>query len=260
MQANELIRVADLAGARQALTEAVKSAPANVERRFELGELLLVQGDFERADNHFDLVSTQDTSWALSTSLIRQLIRAEADRRDVLENGATPEVTGDATEAVAAALRILLELREGRDAGEMRAEADEAAPVVRGQVNGQTFEGVRDLDDRVADVLEVLTSTGKYYWIPWTQISALKIDPPQRLRDLIWRKAELDVKEGPSGVVYIPATYLAAAGEATDTQRLARETDWVEQQGLTRGLGQRCFLVGDEIMSLSEIETLVIEA
>ncbi len=131
--------------------------------------------------------------------------------------------------------------------------------MVKGRLNDVPFEGVRDLDDRVADALEVLTSTGKYYWIPWTRVSSLTLPPPERLRDLIWRKAELEVSEGPSGVVYIPATYLAQPGEATALQRLGRETDWVEQGGLTRGLGQRCLLVGEDIVPLSDIQTLVVE-
>ncbi len=110
----------------------------------------------------------------------------------------------------------------------------------------------------MADALEVLTSTGKYYWIPWGRVTSLTIDPPERLRDLVWRKAELEVHEGPNGVVYIPATYLGGAGEPSDAQRLGRETEWVEEGGLTRGLGQRCLLVGDEIVALADIKSLAI--
>ncbi|MEO6338785.1 MAG: type VI secretion system accessory protein TagJ [Caulobacteraceae bacterium] len=258
MQAADLVKAGDLSGARKLLLDAVKAAPADPVKRFELAELLLVTGEWERADNHFDLVSNQDVSWATAVALLRQLIRAEVTRREVMEKGASPELTTDPTPEVEAALRILVELRQGGDAGELRAEADAAAPEVAGVLNGTPFVGLRDLDDRTADVLEVLTSTGKYFWIPFTQIQGLELHPPKRLRDLVWRPADLDVADGPSGVVYIPAIYVAAAEEQNDALRMGRESDWIEDKGLTRGVGQRCFMIGEDVVALSEIETLTI--
>ena len=43
-------------------------------------------------------------------------------------------------------------------------QAAEQRPAVRGTVDGQPFSGLRDLDDLNASFMEVLTSTGKYYW------------------------------------------------------------------------------------------------
>ncbi len=254
--ASELIKSADLEAARAALQEQVKAQPNNVVARFELAEVLLLLGDWARADNQYDLVSTQDTSYGVLVALIRQLIRAELARAEVFAEGRAPELIGDATTQVEMALRVLVEFRAGGDAAATREAADAVAPSLHGTVDGRDFTCVRDLDDATADVLEVLTSTGKYFWIPWSQVRALHLRAPEHLRDLIWRPADLDVIDGPDGVVYIPTTYVGQEARKTGATRLGRETDWVEDGGLTRGVGLRCLLLGDEVVSLSDFSDL----
>ena len=257
MTPSELVRAGDLASAREALTAAVRAAPTDTARRFELAELLIVQGDFERADAQLDLIGRQDPPWTASLALLRQLARAELHRADVFERGAAPELAAPATPEVEAALKVLVELRSGSGrAGEVRAVADEAAPLLHGEADGRPFQGLRDLDDRTAGVLEILTSTGKYMWAGWSQVRSLELHPPERLRDLVWRRAELELEGGPSGVVHIPATYFAA--DATPGQRLGRETAWREAGGLDTGLGQRVLLLGDEDAALSDLTHIVV--
>ena len=110
---------------------------------------------------------------------------------------------------------------------------------------------MRDLDDRTADVLELLTPTGKYVWAPWSQVVSLTLRPLERPRERVWRPAELELRGAPSGVVYLPMIYPAPAEAMTDALRLGRETEWVDRAGLTCGLGQRCLLVGEEMLSPS---------
>lgn len=255
----ELIKAGDLAGARAELTAQVKARPTDANLRFELAELLLVLGEWERADNQFDLVSNQDTTFGMVVSLARQLIRGELARREVFAAGRAPELIGDATPQIEATLRVLLELRDGGDAGAAREAADALSVDLSGEADDTAFVGVRDLDDRIADVLEVLTSTGKYYWIPWTSVRLLTLRTPERLRDLVWRPAELDVADGPEGVVYIPATYVAADDEQTASTRLGQETLWIEQAGIVRGVGLRCLLLGEEMTALSDFSTLALD-
>ncbi len=68
--------------------------------------------------------------------------------------------------------------------------------------------------------------------------------------DAAWEnRAELEVADGPTGIVYLPATYHAAT--ATDAQRLARDTDWVEHpDGSVTGVGARLWLIGDDLRTL----------
>lgn len=258
-QAADFIKAGRLDEARALLLAGVKARPTDVAQRFELAELMLLQGDWEKADTQFDLVSTQDPSFGVLVALIRQLIRAEIARREVFADGRTPELLGDATPEIEASLRILLALRNGEEAGPIREAADDLqTPPLVGDLNGDRFEGLRDLDDRVAGVLELLTSTGKYYWVPWERVRSMELRAPERLRDLVWREAEVDVVDGPNGVVYIPCNYVAAGAEETPETRLGRETVWVEDHGVVRGVGQRCLLVGEEMTALSDFTELLV--
>ncbi len=260
MTASEMIQAGDLAGARTALTEAVKRAPTDGRARFALAEVLILQGELERADTHLDLASTQDPSWGMLVALQRQLVRAAKHRDEVFAAGRSPDLVTAPTPAVETALRILTESRAGGDAAALREAADVETPELTGVCDGRPFSTLRDGDDRTADVLELMTSTGKYVWAGWSEVVSLQLRPVERPRDLVWRAADLELRDGPTGVVYLPMTYSAPAAELTDPLRLARETDWTERAGLTCGLGQRCLLVGDDLVALSTVRELSVAA
>ena len=260
MTAPEMIQAGDLAGARALLTDAVKRAPTDGQARFALAEVLVLLGELERADTHLDLASTQDPSWAMLVALQRQLVRAAKHREEVFFAGRSPDLVTEPTPAVETALRILTEARAGGGAAALREAADEAAPDLTGVCDGQPFSTLRDADDRTADVLELMTSTGKYVWAGWSEVVSLELRPVERPRDLVWRAADLELRNGPTGVVYLPMTYAAPAAELTDPLRLARETDWTERAGLTCGLGQRCLLIGDDLTPFSSLGELSVTA
>jgi type VI secretion system protein ImpE len=89
-------------------------------------------------------------------------------------------------------------------------------------------------------------------------VAGLQVHSPERVRDLVWRRAELEVRGGPTGVVYLPALY--PTPPATDAQALGRETDWVEADGAVHGVGLRTFLVGDEAAALGDFTELRVNA
>lgn len=260
MTASEMIQAGDLAGARGSLTEAVRRAPADPAARFALAEVLILLGEWERADTHLDLASSQDPSWGALVALQRQLVRAAKHREEVFTAGRSPDLVTAPTPAVETALRILLEARTGADAAAMREAADAEAPDLTGLCDGRPFTTLRDGDDRTADVLELLTSTGKYVWAGWSEVASLELRPVERPRDLAWRAAELELRDGPSGVVYLPMTYEAPAAELTDALRLGRETGWTERSGLACGLGQRCLLIGEELVPFATVRALSVSA
>ncbi len=255
-RAADLLKTGDLASARAQLVEEVKRKPSDPEARLALAEVLMLLGDWERADVHLDLASTQDPSWAQVSALLRQLVRAAAHRDDVFAHGRPPDLVADPTERIEAALRILAEQRDGGGAAALRAEADERFPPLAFTLDDAPVAGVRDLDDRLGDVLELLTSTGKYVWVSFDQVASLELRPPEHPRDRLWRAAELDLVDGTSGVVYLPMIYPAPAAEMTDALRLGKETDWVERGGLNCGLGQKCWLVGDEMAVVGTLGAL----
>lgn len=239
-----LWRDGDLAALRTTLAEKVRSQPAVAAHRLALADVMIVQGDLDAADKQLDIAAGQEPERAVLVALTRQLVRAAVARVECFEQRRPPELVAEADGAIAAALARLAGM-----------PGEEEGPLA-GTIDGKPFDGLRDGDDRTAGVLEVLTTTGKYVWVSLAQIVALTVDKPERPRDLVWRKAELEVRGGPTGVVYLPAIY--HAGEMTDAQRLGRETDWIDQDREVWGRGLRTFLVGDEAVVLGEFESLAV--
>jgi type VI secretion system protein ImpE len=259
MNAKELFDAGRLTEALAAATEAVKQNPGDVGRRAFLSGLLCFTSNLERADSQLDTIGTQDPKAAVGVSLLRQLVRAETARRDFFQQGRLPELLDQPPPHVRLALEASVCLREGKaqEAADLLVRADESRPHIVGTCDDQPFDGLRDLDDLTAGVLELLTSNGKYYWIPLERVESIEFSPPQRLQDLLWRSAKVAVQSGPDGVVHVPALYVDSYADADDALRLGRATDWRGGGAApVRGVGQRTFLVGDQdrpIMGLREI-------
>ena len=131
---------------------------------------------------------------------------------------------------------------------------------VRGICNEQPFDDLRDMDDFCAPFWEVLTSTGKYYWIPLERVEFAEFRAPERPKDLLWRRCNMKVLDGPEGEVFIPALYAGTHQSADDQLRLGRGTDWVVVDNApVRGIGQRMFLVGNQDLSIMQLEELTFE-
>lgn len=261
-----LFRDGKLDEAIEAQTALVRDKPTDPEARAFLAEMHMIVGAYDKADRQLDLLSTQHTNLAVAVALSRQLVRAAMARREVFEKGRAPEVATDPGPSVEAALRALIELRDGRaaEAAAILAEAEEKRPRVAGRLGegGAAFDDFRDADDLCAGFVEVLTTTGKYLWIPTDKIDLMVFEKPARPRDIVWRQCAMDVRGGPEGVVYVPSTYpTAPAGGDVDACRLGRTTDWTGGEGSPmRGIGLRLFLVGDDGASFDELSTVEFNA
>jgi type VI secretion system protein ImpE len=144
---------------------------------------------------------------------------------------------------------------DAAEAARLAAEAEAARPHVSGHAGEAAFDDFRDADDLCAGFFEVLTSTGKYFWIPTERVDSIEFHPPKRARDLMWRRASMSVRNGPDGEVYLPAIYGTEEAELSDALKLGRETDW-KGEALVRGLGQRLFLVGEEAIGVMDLTTI----
>jgi type VI secretion system protein ImpE len=261
MDGRELYRAGKLGDAIAAMNEEVKKNPLDTARRGFLAELLCAAGNFERADKMLEALGVQEPLAVPTIALFRQCIRAEQARQQLWTDGRVPDLLGDATPVVRLLLEAVVATREGRAADALRlvAEAEEVRPKPKGTCDGKPFDDFRDLDDMTSAVFEVLTSTGKYFWIPVDRVESVEFRAPARPRDLLWRRAHMIVKDGPDGEVYVPAVY-AGIAEADESARLGRSTDW--RGGDTspvRGVGQRTLLVGEEARPILEITNLVFE-
>ena len=257
--AGSLFHEGRLAEAVDAAGEAVRAAPSEPGPRLLLAELLLYTGNAERADAVLNATGAVDPGAALVVAEFRQLLRAAAARHQVLAEGRTPEFLGEPTPAQANLLRALVALRAGdNDGAALAAEAAEAArPPVPGRTPDLQFTDCRDADDLWAGTFEVLTTTGKYFWIPTERVASLEFHPPKRPRDLFWRRCTMIVRDGPDGDVYVPALYDTASPE-NDSIRLGRSTEWTDSAPV-RGRGQRIFLIGEEGIPMQQMTTLDFE-
>ena len=262
MSAKEHFSAGRLDEALAAVTADVKAKPDNTDARWFLTELLCFKGDFERADKQLDILITQAPDAVLGLALFRQLLRAEVSRREFYAQGRVPEFIDDATPVLQLHLEAALCLREGKPADAMKllAQAEEQSPLVCGECNGERFEGLRDLDDLTATFLEVLTSNGKYYWIPWERIELIEFHAPERPRDLLWQRVRMIVRGGPDGEVYLPVLYYGSDAAPDAAHRLGRATDFHEQPGEpVRGIGQRTIWCGEVDRPILEFKTLNLE-
>lgn len=255
-EAGRLFREGRLAEATQAAGAEVRRSPASTGARLLLADLLLLGGSLERADAVLAAAEAVDPQAALPVAEFRQLLRAATARQQVLREGRLPEFLGEPTAAQRLSLEALIALRNGDGAAAAVAvhEAEAARPAVAGEVDGSSFEDLRDADDLWGGNFEVLTMTGKYFWIPIERVESVAFQSPKRPRDLAWRRCTMTVRGGPDGDVFVPALY-DAEGEQADTLRLGRETLWSEAEPV-RGAGQRIFLVGDEGLSVQQLGTV----
>jgi len=254
-----------LAESLKAANDAVRQAPASAEPRILLAELLLFDGNLDRADVVLEAAAGVDPSASLVVAEFRQLLRAAMGRRQVLREGKLPEFLGEPTASQKCLLQGLMALRAGDERGAAKAakEAELVRPAVTGRHADAAFADWRDADDLWAGSFEILTTTGKYFWVPTERVASLDFHAPVRLRDLLWRRCSMVVRDGPDGDVYMPALYNSALLEHDkNTLQLGQETAWTDSVPV-RGIGQRIFLAGDagvSIHEMTDVEFMGVEA
>lgn len=261
MKSLELFKEGKLDEALETAFESVRNAPSNVAARSALCELLCFAGDLERADKQLDAIAQVDPEAMVGVSMFRHLIRAEQARLDFFHEGRVPEFVVEPSEELRLRLSAHIAIREGRSEDAQRAlqEADSKRCAVSGTCDGTEFDDIRDPDDLLGSVFEVLTSNGKYYWIPFDLITAVSFDPVEHTRDLLWRPMEISVEGELEGRVYAPALYYGTSAAEDQKTRVGQATDWTEEvPGIVRGIGQRMLLVGDDVQPVLQISELTL--
>ncbi len=262
MHAKQLLDEGRLDAAIDALTAEVRDRPDDRMRRTFLFELLGFAGRWDRARRQLDaLEAGDDPQSLLGTQLIKGLLDAESKRAEVFAKGLRPRFLLDPPESARLHLEALALARDGRESGVRAAldRAEAARPPSRGRAGDTPFDDVRDADDRLGPVLEVLVPAG-YFWVPWEQIQFLEVSPPASLRDLLWLPAKLATWDGQLGEVHLPGLYPGSAEHPDEAVRLGRKTEWVEDEsGLVRGAGLKLLLVGDEARALPDLGVLHFE-
>ncbi|MDO4433990.1 MAG: type VI secretion system accessory protein TagJ [Alysiella sp.] len=86
-----------------------------------------------------------------------------------------------------------------------------------------------DGDARIATVCELFVN-GQYYWQPWYTFSQISFIPPQNQLDVIWRSAQITLKDGKTFHAVIPARYYFEYDEHHEDALLSSvaQTTWTQ--------------------------------
>jgi type VI secretion system protein ImpE len=261
MSAAELFKAGKPADATAAQVQEVKVNPADHGKRLFLFELLAFAGDLDRARRQIDADRHDEAELVAATLGYKDLLDSEQARRRLFRDGLPPKFFGAAPEHVHWRLEAVNRLREGRpaEARQCLEKAAEATPPARGRLNDKPCTSLRDCDELLAGVLEVMAQ-GAYYWVPLEQVESLELCAPHFPRDLLWAPARLELADS-GGNVFLPALYPGSHEHADDSIKLSRATDWKEAPGgPVQGVGARTFLVDDDAVALLEWRKLEMEA
>lgn len=229
MNAQELYRSGRLGDAIKALSAEVRDNPTDARRRTFLFELLCFAGEYSRADKQLEVLSQGGPGSEIGVLLYRSALFAERQRQDLFESGAYPNQA--------------------------------TLPERGGVINGKPFKSFSDSDSRIGPRLE-LFAAGNYLLLPFEHIASIHIEPPKRLRDLLWTPAA--VRTAPSfkgtelGEVLLPVLCPFSWKHPDEAVRLGRATMWEESESYDDQIpfGQKMWLADDEEIPFLELRSL----
>lgn len=258
MTPEEYLKAGDLGATLTSLQDRIRANPSDAKLRIFLFQLLCVLGDWKRAITQLKLSAEMDEAATMMAKTYREAIICEVYRDKVFSGEKTPLIFGEPEEWLALLIQAQKLLADGRvdQAADLRAKAFDVAPAMSGTVNGETFEWIADADMRLGPVLEVIVN-GRYFWLPFSQISRLEIDEPTDLRDSVWTAGTLTVANGGEVAVLIPTRYSGTADNGDDVARLARWTMWEDKgQETFVGTGQRVLTTDQSDIALMDVREL----
>ena len=252
----ELVQQGSLAQACELLEAELKDDPVNSDKRAAYIELLCIKGDLEKADNQLDMMVRQHPDFLIGAVNLRQLIRAMQSRIDFYNGADTASIFFEADEAMKTLLKLRVALKEGlfTEAESLAAELETLRPETPMLINGENVSDVRDLDDSLGGYIELFGTDGKYYLTRFSDVEFLEVKPPESLVEMVLRRVEISIKNGPSGEAFLPIVYTESTTEA---ERLGRESDWNElAEALFTGLGQKMWLSGEQAISITDVRSI----
>jgi len=232
LDASALLGEGKLTEAIASLNAEVRDNPTDVQRRTFLFELLCFDSKYERAAKQLHVLAQADPEATTGLLSYHTVLACEIERQEMFESGSFPE--------------------------------SESLPrPVRGRLNGEPFESLEDADPRIGARLELFLG-GQYSWLPLEHLSTVRMEPPKRLRDLLWATAAIEGGDNLDGADFgealVPALTPLAARHPDDLVRLGRITEWIDLEGgLQAPVGGKMLLVDEEEFPILEVRELQIE-
>ena len=260
LDAEQVLRSGDPAGALAALQGMVRDKPDDTRLRVFLFQLLCVLGQWERAQTQLELCAQMDPAALAMREMYRDAILCERVRSDVFQGIRSPMLFGEPESWIALLIESLIRAGRGEAgaAEKLRSDAFEQAPTTSGTLDDQPFDWIADADMRLGPVLEAIVN-GRYYWIPFSRLSRIDIEEPCDLRDWVWLPAHLRFSNGGETIALIPSRYPGSESADDGLVALARRTDWIESSsGVFQGSGQRVIATDAGEYPLLDIRHIVL--
>ena len=250
MDASQLFKAGQLTEAIDAQVAVVKAKPIDQGARLFLFELLAFSGELDRAQRQIDALQATEPEIVMAIADYRKVLDAERARRLVFSTKTQPGFLTPPPEHIRLRLQGMSKLADGAagEANEAFQQANSQLPDLKGSLNDQAFDSLRDGDDCLGSVLEVF-SKGQYFWVPLEQVQFITMNVPRFPRDLLWIPAHLEMQTGDAGSVFLPALYPGTEQENDPQLKLGRLTDW-RGEAVVRGVGVKTFFVGSAESSI----------
>lgn len=248
----------NLNGAIQAALNVVKSKPSDVAARTFLFELSCFSGEWERADKQLEVIGHQDVNAMIGAKIFQQNLKAERDRLKVFDEGLKPEFMMPPPVYVQDLVVANKFLGDGKiaEARELFDKIEEERPAFACRVNDEEKEDFRDYNDGTMCIIEAIFKD-TYVWLPMEQIIRINFMERKSLRDVFWRQAEVEVRNGLGGEMFVPSLYVNSWKSDNDEVRLGRTTNWREVGNDTfAGEGLRMFFTQGEVKTIFDLEKI----
>lgn len=241
MAAEDSFRAGHLDQALAELQAEVRANAADARLRVFLAQLLMVRGDWKRAHSQLETLAQLDAGSIPMARTYQNLVQCELFREEVFAGTRSPLMLGEPEPWLAMLVQSLASLAAGKtaEAASLRARAFEEAPATAGTLNGTPFEWIADSDSRLGPVMEVFVK-GNYYWIPFTGIARVVVEPPADARDMVFLPATFTWTNGGEAVGFLPSRYPGSHASDDDAVRMSRQTVWQQLDESTWvGRGQK---------------------
>jgi type VI secretion system protein ImpE len=267
MTAELLISQGRVGDAMTELQNALRANPSDSTRRAFYAHLLIVQGEWAKAEKQLDTLASIDPGKAVEVQIARHAIRCEVARQEVFSMGREPFILGEPPAWMARLIAANKALVAGnyQQAAELRDSAFEEAPANPGRVGDTAFNWLADADERLGPVLEAFVQ-GQYYWAPMDRVVAIDIAKPKHIQDVVWITATLTMTNQGNVAALLPVRYPGAPGP-DDAHRLSRATSFETlgagpdgQGGVSVGHGQRLLLTDGGELPILETRRVEFDA
>ncbi len=257
MNAASLLKAGNLAECKAQSFSEIKKDPSNVELRIFLFQLSCINQDWQRAKNQLDVLKDLSDTTLAMVNTYQQLIECEQKRLTVLRGEKEPVCFGEPSDWLVYYVKAYQQYCKNdiEQANQLLQQGAELAPAISGSVNDQTFEWLSDGDVRFGPSIEVMLNGG-YYWLPLEYVAEINFEPVEDLRDLVWRAANLTLKNKGQLIAFMPVRY-PINSNTTDLQLLARSCDWQEpKENFYIGNGQRVFVTDQHEYPMLDIDSI----